>query len=204
MSTEEKNTSPVEESLESGGVSAIYDFCPTKEMRLARIDFHVAWRNGAYRDEHGNILTLREALRTLYKSPASFHRDLPKWLKINGFRQWFSRSPVTDFGRYSALLTEVTLDRLYEIMVNPNPKLASAQVACAKLIFQINRLMPDQTKEIIIDATVAALPKEEKAKLVKDAAALIDESSYKSIFDKSQCEKEPLTVSESRGDDDRE
>lgn len=143
-------------------------------MSLARVDFFTALKSGQFLRDDGSPMSAQEALTALWAQPTAFHEHMGKWLRIRGFRKWFARPPVTELARMGGLLVEKAMERLYEIMVSDDPKMATTQVTAARLIFEQARVMPDKKNgtTVIVDKQVAAMSDDEKRALVAKAAKL--------------------------------
>lgn len=143
-------------------------------MSLARVDFFSAVKGGKFLKQNGDPMNSEEALSALWATPTAFHEYMGKWLKLRGFKKWFSRPPVTELARMSGLLVEKSMERLYEIMTNDDPKMSTTQVTAARLIFEMARVMPDKKENVVVsvDKQIAAMSDDEKRALIKKAAQL--------------------------------
>lgn len=153
-------------------------FKPTREMSLVRADWWADHKAGVFQ-ENGVPLSTTLALKQLWMDPNSYFEDLGKWQQIKGFRKWFERSPVSEFSREAALLVQVSLEALYDIVTSPDPKSATARVQAARTAFEIAGVSQKKKHEVhILDKTVAQMTTEEKRQLIARAAALDGEVDY--------------------------
>jgi len=149
-------------------------FSPTKEQSLARVDFHAAFNAGRFLSDEGTPLSLTAALERLWSSPLAFHSDMGKWLKISGFRKWFSRPPIVELHRMTGLLMEKAMESVYRILTSENERLAASQVSAARLVLELSDALPDKrtSTQVILDTKVSAMSDDEKRKLIAEAAKM--------------------------------
>lgn len=149
-------------------------FVPTKDMQLARVDFHTAFAAKRFTAEDGSPLTLTESLRVLWSNPKQWHNMLGKWMGISGFRAWFERPPVVDFQRMAAVLVECSTTALYDILCSTDPRMATARVQATRVALEMTGAMKGKTPAPqILDDVVARLSPAERKRLIKEEAARI-------------------------------
>lgn len=151
-------------------------FKPTRDQSLVRADFHAAQQSGRFRSDDNKQLTLTEALTALWKDANAFDDQLGGWMTIKGFRKWFSRAPVVEMKRMSALLVEAANEALYEVLTSSDPRLAGAKVQAARTAYEVAGLGSKKTHTVeIADKEVAAMSREEKLKLIAEAQIMTSE-----------------------------
>lgn len=146
-------------------------FVPSQEMMLARLDFHQAFKAGRFVADDGTPLTLTESLAVLWSAPNDWHEECGGWMLIRGFRQWFSRPPVVDFQRSSAMLVDLAVRALGQILQGDDPKAATARVQASRTVLEMAGVMTKQEQKVqVLDEAVAKLTPSEQRRLILEAA----------------------------------
>jgi hypothetical protein len=140
-------------------------------MMLARLDFHQAFKAGRFISDDGEPLTLTESLALLWSAPNDWHEECGGWASIRGFRQWFSRPPVIDFQRSSAVLVDLAVRALGQILQGDDPKAATARVQASRTVLEMAGAMTKKDQKVqVLDEAVARLTPEEQRRLILEAA----------------------------------
>lgn len=95
-----------------------------------------------------------------------------KWWSEPGFSDWFRNQD--EFRQRIEYLAHLGLDTLEQILIDPNPKSASARVNAVKLLMEVAKKMPPRNQTAkYMDEAIAAMTREQLQEFIKKNNRLI-------------------------------